>query len=88
MHHRVAVTQEPVCHFHPSFSNRSLSGSKGGQAGGGEEEGKMDGAGVGVRRGAQRPGWAWRGRRMRRGRGEKIGERRKTGRKGPGEGNE
>lgn len=30
MHHRVAVTPEPACHFHPSFSNRFLSGSEGG----------------------------------------------------------
>lgn len=52
---------------------------------GGEGEGKMDGVGVGWGwgEGAQRPGWAQRGRRMGRGRGEKIGERRKTGRKGP-----
>ena len=46
MHHRVAVTPEPACHFHPSFSNRSLSGSKGGRGWRGEEEGKMDGVGV------------------------------------------
>lgn len=35
MHHRAAVTPEPACHLHPSFSNRFLSGSEGGQAEGG-----------------------------------------------------
>lgn len=45
MHHRVAVTPEPACHFHPSFSNRFLSGSEGGQAG------------VGVGRGRGEDGW-------------------------------
>lgn len=43
MHHRVAVTPAPGCHFHPSFSNCSCQGAK--EACGGRRREKMDGVG-------------------------------------------
>lgn len=46
MHHWAAVMPEPECHFHPSFSNRSLSPAREARLVGGEEEGKMDGVGT------------------------------------------
>ena len=49
MHHRVAVTPEPACHFHPSFFQPLLVRKQEQERPGGgrrREQGKMDGVGV------------------------------------------
>lgn len=74
MHHRVAVTPEPACHFHPSFFQPLLV-RKQERPGGGRrrEQGKMDGVGVD---GKKEDGGEERGRKEERERRERLRKKR------------